>query len=94
MNDSGSSDRRVFLAASLLAAGGLVQEGFRFRLDDGDEAGATWADGQDVSISAALGQTRRLRFVVDADTFDPAAEQYQLECRKQGASDEAWARVI
>jgi hypothetical protein len=61
----------------------LEQEGFRFGEDDDDEAGHTWTDSQDTSITAAAG-TKLLRTLVDA-TDDPAAIAYTLYAQKNGS---------
>jgi hypothetical protein len=67
----------------------LDQEGFRFRNDDGDEAGATWKEAQDTNLTAAKSVNTRLRVILDA-TGDPATAQYQLEYRRSG---QLWRKV-
>lgn len=67
----------------------LDQEGFRFRLDDGNEAGATWDGNQDANLTKAAGN-ERLRFILDG-SGDPAANAYQLEWSKVG--EDVWRKV-
>jgi hypothetical protein len=71
----------------------LDQEGFRFRNDDGDETGATWAANQDTNITADAG-TKRVRFILN-DTGDSSAITPLFEYRYQasGGSFGSWARL-
>ncbi len=63
----------------------IEQEGFRWRNDDGDEDGATWAAAQDTDISAPVSENRRLRVLLNA-TDDPGSTQFQLEYRLSGGT--------
>jgi hypothetical protein len=60
----------------------LIQEGFRFRNDDGSESAATWKDAQDANSQFEASGAFRLRMLIDS-TGDPASEDYQLECRRK-----------
>lgn len=64
----------------------VVQEGFRFRNDNGSESTATWNANQDTNISLAAGGKIRLRFVLDTQLGDSSAREYRLEYRKTGTS--------
>lgn len=66
------------------AAVTLEQEGFRFGVDDGSESGHTWEAAQDTNISTAAGESRLLRFIVNA-TGDPAAIAFKLKYQKNGS---------
>jgi hypothetical protein len=68
----------------------LEQEGFRFRADDGNEAGATWLAAQDANIARDKNLNTRLRVVVNT-LIDPASTQYQLEYKK--STDSVWSKV-
>jgi hypothetical protein len=85
---SGSMDD--FSAGDFAAAGGLVQEGFRFRNDDGSESGATWKASQDLNILLALDQPFRLRALIDT-TGDQGSKRYRLEYKKP--ADSTWLVV-
>lgn len=65
----------------------LEQEGFRWRNDNGNEAGATYRQNQDVNDSVAIQTNIRLRFLVDA-SGDPDPEQFKLQYKKK--VDEDW----
>jgi hypothetical protein len=69
----------------------LEQEGYRWRLDDGSESGATWLDTQDTNITRQKNLNTRIRIIVNA-TGDPDSEQYQLEWREKGSGD-PWRKV-
>lgn len=56
---------------------GLVQEGGRFRNDDGSETTATWITGQDANISLNAGQRIRIRILLDA-RGNPPSQQYRI----------------
>lgn len=47
------------------ASAGLLQYGFRFRDDDGDETGATWLDSENVNVTRLKNVTTRLRITMD-----------------------------
>lgn len=70
--------------------GDLIQEGFRFRNDDGTETSATWKAAQDANITAPAGNNVRLRFLIDS-SGDADAKQFQLEFQKSGWSD--WLKI-
>jgi hypothetical protein len=72
------------------AAPTVVQEGFRWRNDDGSETTATWAAAQDTNASLALATNTRLRVVLDA-TGDPAPTAYTLYYKK--STDSTWLPV-
>jgi hypothetical protein len=61
-------------------------EGYRWRDDDGDEAGATWLAPQDSSISVEQGTRVRLRMLVDWED-DPPSGDYKLQYRRVGGGD-------
>lgn len=66
----------------------LVQEGFRFRNDDGSETTATWKAAEDTGITLPSGNTVRLRLVIDATGASNAIPQ--LEYRLQPAGNNNW----
>ena len=72
------------------AAPTVTQEGYRWRLDDGDQANATWAANQDTGITAPANTVRRLRVILDT-SGDANAAQYQLEYKE--ANDANWTKV-
>ena len=72
------------------ASATLEQEGFRWFNDDGSESASTAAAAQDTSITAAAGQTRRIRMLLDA-TGDPATTQYKLQYKL--STDGSWTDV-
>jgi hypothetical protein len=67
-----------------------TQEGYRWRLDDGDQANATWAAVQDTGITCPANSVRRLRVLVDT-TGDVNSAQFQLEYKE--ANDANWTKV-
>jgi hypothetical protein len=75
-----------------ISAAALIQEGFRFRNDDGNETTATWIAAQDVNIKQVV--ALRLRVLIDA-TGDPVSQDYQLEYRRKadGGSWGDWGKV-
>jgi hypothetical protein len=68
----------------------ITQEGYRWRLDDGNQANATWAASQDTGITAPANTTRRLRVLLDT-SGDANATTYQLEYKE--ANDANWTKV-
>jgi hypothetical protein len=68
----------------------LEQEGFRFRLDDGNETGASWLATQDANISRDKNLNTRLRVLLNA-TGDLSSTQYQLEYKK--STDSTFVKV-
>jgi hypothetical protein len=66
---------------------GLIQEGYRWRADNGSESAADWLAEQDVNINRDKLLNTRLRVLIDA-TGDPASQRYKLRYRKQG--DDGW----
>lgn len=62
----------------------LEQEGFRWGVDDGNEASHTFEAAQDTNISIADNQSRLLRTLVNA-TNDPDAIAYTLRYQKNGS---------
>lgn len=69
----------------------VIQEGYRFRDNDGDESAATFLGTQDVAYQGSSGAIRRLRFVINS-TGDPASQQFQIEWRWAGGS--TWRKLI
>jgi len=63
----------------------LDQAGYRWRLDDGNEAGATWMEDQNTNIQRWRNSNVRLRMLVDA-TGNPPGAQFRLEYRKKGTT--------
>jgi hypothetical protein len=70
---------------------GLVQEGYRFRFDNGAEDTATAIYAQDNPIIEPVSTNIRLRVLLDASNTDPASSSYKLEYRKNGG---AWNPVV
>ena len=68
----------------------ITQLRFRWRMDDGNEDGATWAQAESANITVPAGDVRRLRFLVDT-SGDTASVTYQLEMKE--ANDATW-RVV
>lgn len=81
-----------FGGGTVVATPALEQEGFRFRNDDGNEAGASWRQSQDVNDSIATQTRFRLRVLVNA-SGDPDPAQLQVEYRRQGDPEAAWRRI-
>ena len=68
----------------------LVQEGFRWRNDDGSETTATWKAAQDTNTSLLVDTPVRLRVLLDTDG-DPASAAYTLYYKK--TTDSTWLAV-
>ena len=56
----------LLLLADAQPASALVQEGFRFRNDNGSETAATWAENQDTNITWGLNTNLRFRALIDS----------------------------
>jgi len=69
----------------------LDQEGYRWRLDDNDEATATWLAAQDINITRQKSLNTRIRIIVNA-TGDPDSETYQIEYREKDSGD-PWRKI-
>lgn len=74
------------------AAGTVVQEGFRFRYDDGSQTTATWIAAQDVNIIRQKLLNTRLRILLNS-TLDRASENYQLEYRNVADLNPQWKKI-
>lgn len=76
----------VVVAAVMIATSSVVleQEGFRWGVDDANEASHTFEAAQDTNISITDNQSRLLRALVNA-TLDPASTAYTLRYQKNGA---------
>lgn len=84
---SASSYSYASIGMPIVAAGGTItreQEGFRWGVDDGNEAAHTWEANEDTSITIADNQARLLRALVNA-TGDPASAAYTLRAQKNGS---------
>jgi hypothetical protein len=68
------------------------QEGFRFRLDDGSQATATWLATQDSNIARDRSLNTRLRILPNAATGDPPSTPFQLEYKK--STDSTYTKVL
>jgi hypothetical protein len=68
----------------------LEQEGFRWRADDGNEAGASWIKTQDLNITLGLGEKARLRAIINS-LGDYDVKAFQLEYKK--TTDLTWLKV-
>lgn len=82
-----SSRFSTSIGIPIIAAGGTItreQEGFRWGVDDGNEAAHTWEANEDTSITIADNQARLLRALVNA-TGDPASAAYTLRAQKNGS---------
>lgn len=66
------------------ATASLEQEGFRWGVDDGNEASHGWEANQDTSITIADTQSRLLRVLVDTPD-NPDALAYTLRYQKNGS---------
>jgi len=64
----------------------VVQYGFRWRDDDGNETGASWLAGQNVQVSRAKLANTRLRVGINT-TGNLASKQATLKYRKKGSGD-------
>lgn len=81
----GATPRVSNFGGGPLAAGPtLEQEGFRWGVDDGNEAAHTWEANQDTNITIVDNQARLLRALVNA-TGDPASAAYTLRSQKNGS---------
>lgn len=69
----------------------LQQSDFRFRNDDGSETGATAISTQNSNISRNQLTNTRLRMIASG-AIDPASDQFQLEYRKKGGSEQ-WHKI-
>jgi hypothetical protein len=69
----------------------LDQEGFRWYADDGSESGSTALAAQDTGITAAAGEVKRLRTIINA-TGDPATTQWKLQYKL--STDGAWSTLL
>jgi hypothetical protein len=69
----------------------IIQEGYRFRDDDGDEDAASWLAVQDTDIDIAPETPFRLRTLVDT-ADEPSSNQYQLEYKK--STDTLYQKII
>ena len=78
------------IAVYKTAAAVYEQHSYRFRNDDGDEDGATWAAPVNTNTQQPVDTIKRLRFLIDT-TNDAPSTQYQLEYRKVG--DPTWTKV-
>lgn len=76
-----------WLCALKPASATLEQEGFRFGVDDGNEASHTWLAAQDTNASIDKGVNIRLRMIVNT-TNDAPSQRYKLRYRKVG--DDGW----
>ena len=91
-----STTRHLAAYLTEAAATGTVQQhSFRFRDDDANESIATWAALKNVDINLLAGESRRIRFLLDA-TGDPDETQFQLEYRHKPAAGvfAAWEKVL
>lgn len=61
------------------------QDGFRFRNDDGSEAAATWKANLNTNATVIIGQTFRLRFLVQETAGGTNAEGFKLQSNLNGA---------
>jgi len=77
----------IVINGTVADAGTVEQEGFRFRSDDGSESGASWLAAQDTDIIQPKTTNTRLRMLLNG-TLDRGSEQYRLEFRVAGSSDE------
>jgi hypothetical protein len=68
----------------------LTEIHYRWRKDNGSEAGAAWLVNEDANITRDKNLNTRLRVLIDA-TGDPASQQYQLEYKK--STDSMWSKV-
>lgn len=77
----------VFISTYRAATGiTRIQEGFRFRNDDGSETTATWKDAQDTHVTSPLTTNNRLRLLIDG-TGDPPGTQFRLDYKKSTDSE-------
>jgi hypothetical protein len=79
---------RVALLAATVSSP-AIQEGFRWRNDDGSETTATWIAAQDTAASLALATAARLRVLIDTNA--PLTVTPKLYYRKVG--DPTWLPV-
>lgn len=89
-NEEVANRTQVWYATYTPTGATLTQEGYRWRLDDGDQANATWAAAQDTGITASANTTRRLRMLIDSSGDAPSAN-YQLEYKE--ANDANWTTI-
>lgn len=82
---SGSIDD--FEVGNLVTTATIEQEGFRWGVDDGNEASHTWLAAQDTNASIDKGVNIRLRMIVNT-TNDAPSQRYKLRYRKIG--DDGW----
>ncbi len=70
----------------------FIQEGHRWRNDNGDEDAATWLADQDADGALTINTPIRLRAIIDT-TGDTASSQYRLEVRPKNSSVD-WEVVV
>ena len=68
----------------------IIQEGFRWRNDDGSQTTATWKAAQDTNTSLALATSVRLRVLLDANV-NPPPTPFTLYYKK--TTDSTWLPV-
>ena len=68
----------------------VVQEGYRWRNDDGSQTAATWKAAQDTNVTLSIGEAARLRMLLDT-TDDPDPYAYTLYYKK--STDSTWVPV-
>jgi hypothetical protein len=76
--------------ATYVPEASIAQTAFRFRNDDGSEAGATWLAAENTSITQPILTNTRLRIQISSDA-DPNAKNYQLEYKL--ATDNWWTEA-
>lgn len=82
--DSEDEDFSTVVAVSIPSGTPRDQEGFRWGVDDGNEASHGWEANQDTSITIADDQSRLIRVLVNA-TGDSPSTAYTLRYQKNGS---------
>lgn len=80
----GTDETRPFLTVTYELATSTDQEGFRWGVDDDNEASHGWEAAQDTDITIADTQARLLRLLIDAEGDLPSAA-YTLRYQKNGS---------
>ena len=87
-----SRPSRIFISTPGQVVTSQTQLAFRFRNDDGSESTATWAAAENINITAASLDTRRVRALINA-TGDPDLSQYQIEYKLLTDPDSAYKKI-
>lgn len=84
-NTGTPTDTYTRFAFGTVGGGVFDQEGFRWGVDDGNEAAHGWEAAQDSNITLPDNQSRLLRVIAHNTANDPSALAYTLRYQKNGS---------